>query len=75
MCPLVGVLCEIFVSCLFIKEVRRDSLAGLATRYRLDGEWIEFPCGGWGREFPQLSRRALGPNQPPVQWVPRLYRG
>jgi hypothetical protein len=45
MCLFIGVLCEIFVSCLFIKEVRRDSSVSLATRYWLDGEWIEFPWG------------------------------
>ena len=28
-----------------------------------------------GRDFPQLSRPALGPTQPPVQWLPDLSRG
>jgi len=50
----------------------RDSLAGIATLYGLDGPGIE---SLWGRDFPQTSRPALGPIQPPIQWVPGLSRG
>jgi len=48
------------------------SVAGIATRYGLDGPRFE---SRWGRDFPHLSRPALGPTQPPVQWVPGLFRG
>ena len=51
----------------------RDSSVGIATRYGLDGSGIESQWGG--RDFPIQSRPALGPTQPPVQWVPELSRG
>ena len=44
----------------------RDSSVDIATRYGLDGPGIEYRCG---RDFPHLSRPALGPTQPPIQWV------
>jgi hypothetical protein len=46
--------------------------AGIATRYGLDGPGIE---SQWGRGFPQPSRPALGPTQPPLQWIPGLSQG
>ena len=48
------------------------SSVGIATRYGLDGPGIE---SRWGRCFPHPSRPALGPTQPPIQWVPGLSRG
>jgi len=48
------------------------SVVGIATGYRLVGPGIE---SWWGQYFLYLSRRAVGPTQPPVQWVPGLTRG
>ena len=44
---------------------------GIVSGYGLDGPGIESRLG---RDFPHLSRPALGPAQLPVQWVPGLSR-
>jgi hypothetical protein len=82
-----GFSCCVSAVCLIHKEVTaspnqlgviyclRDgsgSVVGIATGYGLDGPGIELR---WGRDFPHLSRPALGPIQAPVQWVPGLSRG
>jgi len=48
------------------------SSVGIVTGYGLDGPGIE---SRWGRDFPHLSRPAMGPIQSPVEWVPGLSRG
>jgi len=60
-----------------LKKVQRVyvyvySSVGIVTRYGLDGPGIESP---WWRDFLHLSRPALGPIQPPIQWIPGLCAG
>lgn len=45
---------------------------GVATRYGLDGPWIE---SRWGISFPHPSTMNLGPTQPTMQWVLGLSSG
>ena len=54
-----------------VKTVGCNSSVGIATSYGLDGPAIE---SRWGRDFPHLSRPALGSSQPSVQWIPGLSR-
>jgi hypothetical protein len=50
-------------------SVGRDSSVDVATGYGLD------ITSRWGRDFSHTFIPALGPTQPPIQWVPGLSRG
>ena len=65
---------HMYLSLLFIcrlKSYGPGSSIGIATDYRLDGPGSN-PSGD---EISRPSRTALGPTQPPVQWVLDLSRG
>jgi hypothetical protein len=44
----------------------RGSAISVATCSELDGPGIE---SEWEQDFLHVSRLALGPTQPPIQWV------
>jgi hypothetical protein len=50
----------------------RDSSVGIVLGYGLDdrGSRVRFPAGAGILLFTTVSRTALGPTQPPIQWVP-----
>jgi len=50
------------------------SVVGIATGYGLEVPGIETPLARGFSDFPHLFRAALGPTQPPVQWMPGISR-
>jgi hypothetical protein len=54
------------------KMVGQDSIVSVMTHYGLDGPGIE---SLWGQDFLRPSRPAVGPTQPPVQWVSGFLPG
>jgi hypothetical protein len=48
------------------------SSVGIATGYGLNGLGIK---SRWEASFPHMSKPTLRSTQPPVQWVPGLFRG
>jgi hypothetical protein len=57
---------------LTFKKKSRDSSVSIALSYGLDdrGSRVRFPTGAGIFLFTTVSRLALGPTQPPIQWVP-----
>jgi hypothetical protein len=57
--------------CYYCYYYKPGELSRHSDWLRVEGQGTESP---WGRDFSHASRPALGPTQPPVQWVPGLSR-
>jgi len=58
-----GELLEYKINAATSKLSGPGNVVGIVIGYGLDGPGIK---SRWGRDFPHLSRPALGPTQPPV---------
>jgi hypothetical protein len=63
---------HVFVSVHNLFVPSRDSAVGIATGYGLDerGVGVRIPGGGKNFHLSMSCIPALGPTQPPIQWVP-----
>jgi hypothetical protein len=65
------------VSIRFIIRLHRDDISTnhgvklLATGWKIGWSGFDFRLGLWIFLFDNVFRPALGPTQPPIQWVPR----
>jgi hypothetical protein len=62
---------DIFTKVL-IKGKSQGTSFGIATGYWMDDQmtWVRVPAGVGSFLFTTVSRPAVGPTQPSIQWVP-----
>ena len=63
---------NIIITIIIIIIGGQNSVVSIATLYRLEAPGIE---SRWGRNFPHVSTRTVGPTQPFLQWIPSLLLG